>query len=257
VRKSLVGNYRKDIGMPLGIDLSQRCRRAELMDQPDLEQRRHDLALQGLARINWWSGSARILWPAIRDLARQLKPEPVRILDVASGAGDVPIRLWHKARRARAQVLIDGCDISSTAVTFANHRAQAEHAQVGFFQWDALEKPLPDGYHIVTSSLFLHHLEEDQAVALLGRMGRAARNLVLVNDLRRNWLGFVLAYLGTRLLSTSRIVHIDGPRSVEAAFTRSEALELARRAGLANPSVAARWPFRFLLASRPLADRGC
>jgi 2-polyprenyl-3-methyl-5-hydroxy-6-metoxy-1,4-benzoquinol methylase len=248
---------RKDIGMPMGIDMSRRWLRPELMDQPDLEERRHDLALEGLARINWWSGSAGILWPAIRDLARQLQPEPVRILDVASGAGDVPIRLWHKARRAKVQMAIDGCDISPTAVTFASRRAHAEHAQVGFFQWDALEKPLPDGYHIVTSSLFLHHLEEEQAVALLGRMGRAARNLVLVNDLRRGWLGFVLAYLGTRFLSTSRIVHVDGPRSVQAAFTRGEALELARRAGLENPSVAARWPFRFLLTYRPPADRGC
>jgi 2-polyprenyl-3-methyl-5-hydroxy-6-metoxy-1,4-benzoquinol methylase len=247
---------RKDIGMPMGIDMSRRWLRPELMDQPDLEERRHDLALEGLARINWWSGSAGILWPAIRDLARQLQPEPVRILDVASGAGDVPIRLWHKARRTGVALQVDGCDISPAAVAFASQRAAKRNALVRFFPWDALAKPLPDGYDVVTSSLFLHHLEEEKAQLLLRRMAQAARHLVLVNDLRRGWLGFALAFLGTRFLSLSRIVHVDGPRSVEAAYTGSEALALARRAGLEGAAVAPRWPFRFLLTYRHLPDRG-
>jgi 2-polyprenyl-3-methyl-5-hydroxy-6-metoxy-1,4-benzoquinol methylase len=245
------GEHGKDSTMPLDTFCRQRSRRAEMMDQPNLEEHRHFQALAGLARINWWSGSAGILWPAIRDLARQLQPAPLRILDVACGAGDVPIRLWHKACRASVLVDIDACDISSTAVAFANRRAQAEFAQVRFFQRDALCESLPDGYHVVTSSLFLHHLEHDQAVTLLQRMQRAASHLVLVNDLRRGWLGYVLAYLGTRVLSTSRIVHVDGPLSVQGAFNRGEALELAREAGLNGAIVEPRWPFRFLLTSRP------
>jgi SAM-dependent methyltransferase len=236
--------------MPLGVDLRQRWRQAELMDQPDLERDRHFQALRGLARINWWSGSAGLLWPAIQQLARNLQPAALRVLDVASGAGDVAIRLWHKAQRAGVLLDIDGCDKSAAAVAFANRRAESDNAQVRFFAWDALAKPLPADYHIVTSSLFLHHLEEEQAVLLLQRLGQAAQHLVLVNDLRRGWLGFALAYLGTRILSSSPIVHVDGPRSVEAAFTLQEALALAQRAGLHDARVTPRWPFRFLLQAR-------
>ena len=79
-------------------DLRQRDCQPEVMDQPGLDEQRHEQALRGLARINSWSNSARILWPPIRALARGAGSTPVRVLDIATGAGDLPIRLWHKAR---------------------------------------------------------------------------------------------------------------------------------------------------------------
>jgi 2-polyprenyl-3-methyl-5-hydroxy-6-metoxy-1,4-benzoquinol methylase len=217
------------------------------MDQPGLEEGRHWHALRGLARINFWSGSARILWPSVYRLAREIAPARLRLLDVASGGGDVPIRLWHKARQAGVTLEIEGCDISPRAVDYAQRQADHAGARVRFFVWDALGTWLPRPYHIVTSCLFLHHLDEDHAIALLRRLAAIAHRMILVNDLVRSRAGFLLAYVGTRLLSTSPVVHTDGPRSVEAAFTRHEALALARRAGLTDAKVEARWPCRFLL----------
>ena len=81
-------------------------------------------------------------------------------------------------------------------------------------------------------------------------MGRAARRLVLVNDLVRNRSGYVLAWLGTPLLSRCGWSRIDGPRSVEGAFTTDEALSLAAEAGLDGATVVRRWPCRFLLTWR-------
>src|SRR5438093_515405 len=81
-----------------------------------------------------------------------------------------------------------------------------------------LREPLPSEYDAVVSSLFLHHLTEEQAIELLRRMGTAGQ-MVLVNDLVRSRTGYLLAWMGTRLLSRSEVVHFDGPRSVEGAFT--------------------------------------
>ena len=83
--------------MTLLPDVRQRRLEPEVMDRPDLDRRLHVEALRGLERINLVSGSARILWPALERLARQAGPEGVRVLDVATGAGDVPIRLWRRA----------------------------------------------------------------------------------------------------------------------------------------------------------------
>ena len=47
-----------------------------------------------------WSGSARLLWGAIVARAQSHSVQPWRLLDVATGGGDIPIQLWHKARRA-------------------------------------------------------------------------------------------------------------------------------------------------------------
>ncbi len=115
---------------------------------------------------------------------------------------------------------------------------------------DALRQALPTGYDIITSSLFLHHLETPQAIDLLQRMGQAAGTMVLINDLIRSRLGYVLALIGTRVFSRSPIVHVDGPLSVRAAFTVCEARQLAEQAGLQGASIGWRWPFRFLLEWR-------
>jgi SAM-dependent methyltransferase len=239
--------------MRLCPDLSQRHRRPEIMDQPDLEARHHFQALRGLERINFWSGSARILWPGVRGLAGAARERPLRLLDVACGAGDVPIRLWRRARRAGIPLDVDGCDLSPRAVAYASARAARHQAAVRFFVWDAIHDQLPaqgPGYDVITCSLFLHHLPEEEAAQLLRRLGQLAGRVVLVNDLVRGRAGFLLAYVGTRLLSSCRVVHTDGPRSVEAAFSCPEVLELARRAGLEGARVERRWPCRFLLTWR-------
>jgi SAM-dependent methyltransferase len=230
--------------------LSQRRRRPEVMDQPGLSPPRHARALRGLARINFWSGSAGILWRPLADLSRRAGSGRLRVLDLATGGGDVPIRLWRRARRAGLSWEVEGCDLSPVAVEHARAGAARAGAEVRFFVHDALHGPALTGYDAVLSSLFLHHLDEEQAVAFLRRMAGAAGRLVLVNDLARSWTGLALAHLGTRLLTTSSVVHTDGPRSVAGAFTPAEALTLAERAGLTGATVSRHWPCRYLLEWR-------
>jgi 2-polyprenyl-3-methyl-5-hydroxy-6-metoxy-1,4-benzoquinol methylase len=227
--------------------LSHRRRQPELMDQPGLDTRLHEGALRGLARINRWSGSARILWPPIRALLREANGQALRVLDLASGAGDLAVGLWRRAKRSGFPIEIHGWDVSPYAVAHARRRAAEVGANVQFVQADALTTEIAPPFDVVTCSLFLHHLDEIQAVALLQRMGHGAKRLALVNDLVRSRVGWWTAYLGTRVLSTSRIVHVDGPLSVEGAFSLDEVRRLADTAGLTGATVAKRWPSRFLL----------
>lgn len=232
--------------MAWAVDVRKRRRQAEIMDEPGLDPDRHAAALRGLERINLVSRSAAILWPAIEARARQ-RNGSLQLLDLATGAGDIPIALWRRARRAGINLQLDACDLSDTALAFARTRALRVGAEVHFFRHDALAGPLPREYDIVISSLFLHHLEPEDAVTVLRHMAGSARHGVLVNDLNRSRAGWLLAWAGTRLLTTSRVAHTDGPRSVEGAFTIAEAAELAQRASLTGASVEARWPCRWLL----------
>lgn len=232
--------------MPLWPDLRRRCVAPEVMDRSDLDAAEHARALRGLSRINSVSGSAGILWPSLRDLAQSAGAEGIRVLDIATGAGDVPLRLWRKARHSGVRMRIAGCDRSPVAVETARRRASDAQADVEFFPLDLFADPLPPDYDAITCSLFLHHLHESQAVELLRRLATAAR-LVLINDLARGLLGYTLAWLGSRVLSRSPVVHTDGPLSVRAAFTPNEAVALAWQAGMTGATVERRWPCRFLL----------
>jgi 2-polyprenyl-3-methyl-5-hydroxy-6-metoxy-1,4-benzoquinol methylase len=232
----------------LGSLKERRCQ-PEIMDDPALEPTRHMQALRALSRINWISASDRILWNSLAPMARLDPGRTLRVLDVATGGGDVPIRLWRRARRAGLKLDIHGGDISPTAVAVARQKAEAAGADVTFFRLD-IHDDIPAGFDVLTCSLFLHHLAEAEALALLSQLRRAAGRMVLINDLRRCRLGFLLAWLATRILTTSAVARVDGPRSVEAAFTLAEVRALADRAGMESAEISRRWPCRYLLAWR-------
>lgn len=236
------------------VNLAQRRLEPELMDQPGLSEDLHRQALSALGRVNRLSRSVAIVWPAICDLAGPRSGRPLRVLDIASGGGDVAVGIARRAARAGMDIQIDGCDISPYAVRHAQQTAETAGLRTAhFFEFNALADSLPDGeYDVVMCSLFLHHLTESDAVVLLRKMSQAARHLVLVNDLRRTRTGYLLAWLVCRLLTRSPIVHTDGPLSVGAAFTPEEILDLARQSGLDGVQLSLRWPQRFLLTwTRP------
>jgi 2-polyprenyl-3-methyl-5-hydroxy-6-metoxy-1,4-benzoquinol methylase len=225
-----------------------RFREPEIMDDPLLDGGRHEAALRGLSRLNYMSGIARTIWPRLAALARKLGRRQLRVLDVASGAGDVPLRLWQIARHSGLHLEIHGLDVSPRAIEFAAAQAAAEQAAIHFSVQDVLAGPLPGGFDVVTCSLFLHHLAEDEGVSLLQAMAKATKHLVLVNDLRRSSAGVALAHLAAWALSGSDVVRVDGARSVRAAFTVREATALALAAGLKGAIVKRHWPLRFLLS---------
>jgi SAM-dependent methyltransferase len=151
---------------------------------------------------------------------------------------------------------LEGCDRSARAVAYARQRADAARHELRFFEADVLAGDLPTGYDAVVCSLFLHHFDDDQAVTILGRMAQASLGLVLINDLRRCFAGWLLAHVAGRLLTTSRVVHVDGPRSVAAAWTRAEILTLAECAGLQGAVYRRYWPCRFLLTWKRSTQAG-
>lgn len=230
--------------------LQKRMWQAELLDNPGLEEAEVQKALAGLRRLNLVSRSAGILWAEIWRLAIAKGLQRLRILDIAAGGGDTLLTLLQKARRKGLHLAIGAGDINPSSLAYARGRAAQRDEHIFFFRHDALSDALPSGYDVVMCSLFLHHLQEGEAVALLQRMAGAAKHLVLINDLRRSVFNYALVWLGSRLLSRSPMVHADGPLSVRKAFTLAELSDLAGRAGLKNAEIHARFPARMLLVWR-------
>lgn len=227
--------------------LAHRQLEGELMDDPQLSAHAHGHALRGLSRINRVSRTAAVVWRPIARIARAYPQRTLSVLDIATGGGDLPIALCRRARRRQLAMDVHGCDISANAVGHARAGAAGAQIPVRFFCVDVLADELPGRYDIIVASLFLHHLADAQVVALLRKLAECADH-VLVSDLIRCHTGYGLAYIGTRLLSRSPVVRIDGMRSVRAAFTIAEARDLAARAGLANVRFERRWPSRFLMS---------
>ena len=227
-------------------DVSHRHREPELLDSGELERARHIAALRALATVNVLSLSAHRVWRRLEAM-RRARGAPLRLLDVACGGGDVVVSLLRRARAHGIDLEVDACD--ADPVTLEHARAQADRNGVTarFFQLDALSSPLPAPYDLVCSSLFLHHVGDEEAVGLLKGMAAAARGAVLVQDLVRSRAGYALAWLALRAFTRSDVARVDGARSVRAAYTIPEVRTIARRAGLERARVTRCWPQRFVL----------
>jgi 2-polyprenyl-3-methyl-5-hydroxy-6-metoxy-1,4-benzoquinol methylase len=229
--------------------MHDRVRVPELMDDPALDAAAHDRALAGLMRLNAWSRSHRLLWRGVAAHARDVNAagRALRVVDVATGAGDAPIAMAAWARREGLRIEWVLCDRSAHALGIAAAAARAAGVAATTVEADAVAAPLPCEGDVVTCSLFLHHCDPADAARVLAHMAGAATRGVGVTDLDRTRGGLALAWLGSRVLSRSRIVHHDASASVRAAFTREEIAAIARDAGLPDAEVRAAWPARWTL----------
>ena len=237
--------------MFLGLAPMQRDRQSEVMDQPGLDPVEHDRALRGLRRINAISRCVPGLFRHIEMLSRETPSAQLSVLELACGGGDTAIELAALARRRRVGLTIHACDLNPEAVRIAKRNVARSASDVDVFLADALDPPGSEEFDVVYCTLFVHHLDPPEVVRLLTVMAARARRLVLVDDLSRSRLGYSLAWIGTRLLSRSWVVHNDGPLSVQAAFTPKEILQLAFQAGASAPVLEQTWPERYLLSWRP------
>jgi len=212
-------------------------------DQPELMDVRGNeptvLAenLADLRRVNRWLGGAHLTIRALERLTRDLRPGgQLTILDVATGGADIPrtVQVWAATRGVRARVLATDVnpDILRTAASMMVSPPRAV-AEIRLAVADARFLPLADGsVDIAMCSLALHHLPPGDAVTMLREMRRVARRGVIVNDLVRNWTGYLGAVLYGRFCTSNPLTRNDGPLSVRRAYTRREMAALARRAGL-------------------------
>lgn len=165
------------------------------------------------------SGNLRLL----RDLCRRVDKRRVRVLEVGAGDGRLARRLRRELRRRR----IDA--------EFLVLDRRLAHLQVGGPPSQGLVPVVADGlalpfvgrsFDFVTCNLLLHHFSGTQALGLLRNLASVAREAVVVNDIVRHWLPYVLVRM-MPCFGCHRVSRLDGAASVRQAYTRTELEELA------------------------------
>ena len=217
-----------------------------MLDQPGISEAARYAALAGLARLNSLSFVSIRLWAEISAWAKERSIKSIRVLDVACGGGDVLRGLATHAISQNYEFYGMGMDLSPETVKFAKDKSKKFGERIDFCEGNALDQ-IPNGFQIVISTLFLHHLSEANVIQLLKATSSATAGLLLAHDLVRSTTGYLLTIAATRLFSREKIVHFDGLRSVEGAFSRAELAELALQAGLQDFTLKSTWPCRMLL----------
>jgi SAM-dependent methyltransferase len=203
----------------------------ELMDRPQPVTAELARDLRNLRQLNRHFGSYALITHFLR---RWIQPGAhLRVLDLATGSGDIPRLVIDYAREVGANVTVDAVDQQSSTLEIARGLS-ADYPEIDFQQGDVLSFGENGQYDIVLCSLALHHFDEAAAVRLLERCRRLSRKFVLVADLRRGVLATVGVYLLTALIYREPMTRTDGRLSAARAFSFREFALLAERAGWRN-----------------------
>jgi ubiquinone/menaquinone biosynthesis C-methylase UbiE len=206
----------------------------ELLDGPLDDPVELAANLRDLRRVNRLLGGTRLSRRALAALLGE-RTEPVSLLDVGTGAADIPAALVTRPRPDGPRLTVTAID-SRAEVLAAAVAGRADLANLDGLRLaigDGRELGDPDGSHdVVHASLVLHHLEPDEAIRFLREMRRVARLGVIVNDLARNRLAWIGAWLIGHALTGNRLTRHDAPLSVRRAYTPSEMRSLMTEAGL-------------------------
>jgi SAM-dependent methyltransferase len=203
----------------------------ELMDRPQPVTPELTSDLRNLRKLNRYFGSYRLIEHFLR---RWIQPRSrMRILDLATGSGDIPRLIVDYARKKGASVTVEAIDQQSSTLEIARGLS-TNYPEIDFMQGDALSFGLEKQYDIVLSTLALHHFDEAAAVRMLERCRFLSRRFVLVSDLRRGFLASVGVYLLTALIYREPMTRTDARLSTARAFSFREFGALAERAGWRN-----------------------
>lgn len=226
-------------------DFATRSERLELMDDLSIQGEELEETLEQLERINAWTRGPQISLAGIESL---LEPgiERLSVLDVGSGAGDIPRRIVDWSKDRPFSISVKGIDLNRTTIKYARRRTTRDE-RLAFELKSLFDLPDEESYDIVHAALVLHHFPDEEAVRALDKMRRISRLGVVINDLQRHPIPWSGLKLGLPVATKNRLVRNDGPLSVLRGFRRKELLALAEKAGLEWVSVSWQWPFRWLM----------
>lgn len=193
----------------------------EWMDRPDCDPVRLANTYRQFPRVNRWIAR----WPALyrRHLRPLLDPRtPTRLLDVGCGGGDVPRALARQAARDGLLLEVTAIDPDPRGPAFA----RGDGTPVGgvSFRQSSTTDLVREGarFDVVICNHVLHHLEPGSVPAFLGELTALATRRVLVSDIERSGVGYLLFSLGTPLLFRNSYIRTDGLVSIRRSFTAAE-----------------------------------
>jgi SAM-dependent methyltransferase len=150
---------------------------------------------------------------------------------VGCGYGDALRRIEQWARERGVRVELTGLDLNPDTAAIAAE-ASPQGSAIEWVTADVFEYEMNRPVHLIISSLFAHHLLDDDVVRFIGWMEKNARLGWFVNDLSRAPIPYHLFHWFSRAARLHQFVQHDGPVSFLRAFAPEDWERLCAQAGL-------------------------
>ena len=190
---------------------------------PELER-----DLINLESLNRRFGACRVVLGKLIPLLR--RRQPLRILDLATGGGDIPRAVVREARALQCPVAVTAVDRQRATLQIAE-KWSADFPEIRYVRSDIIDFTPDQPADIVMCNLALHHFEESDVIRLLRQCRLQAGRAALVTDLRRSFVARAAIAGVTELCYREPMTRHDARLSAARAFSYAELHRLAVAAG--------------------------
>ena len=232
------------------MDFSRRSLQEELMDTEPVTYEQFEDCLRELETINQWAFAYPPTLRWLRKILRDTQKNNLSILDIGSGGADMLRHIWKRFGKPYKDMVLTGVDInpfSKKAADIFSKDLPIHNETSDIFTFDSARQA-----DVIISSLFTHHLSDEQLVRFLQWMEQHSTIGWFINDLHRHTIPYYVIKIATRLFSRNHLIKHDGPVSVSRAFTRTDWQRLLQMAGIPIKQTRIRWcmPFRYCVERR-------
>ena len=224
--------------------LKERSDQFEIMDDMSMSGPELKRTLDLLASINLYlGGNALTLNGVEKMMASVSKEEPIRIVDLGCGNGDMLRKLHLFGKKMGYDLELLGIDANPASVAYATVLSEGmsnvSFSTVNIFSPEFREME----YDIAIATLFMHHFSDEEITELISGIKKKSRIGVLVNDLHRSELAYGLFWV-ISLFFGNHVARNDGLISIRKSFRRKD-LEKYAREVKGKSSIQWRWAFRY------------
>jgi len=218
------------------------------MDDPNITCEVFGDCLHDLAIVNTLSLGYRPTLHWLAQIFKNDQTQTISIVDIGSGGGDMLRRISYLAAKYKLSVTLTGVDLNPCAAQYAL-KATPSSLPIKFETSDIFDFAPERQFDFAISSLFVHHLSDEQLTRFLQWMDRHATKGWFINDLHRHPVAYFFIKYLSRLFGFHHMVQHDGPISVKRAFTKADWLRALTAASIPLDQTTIRWffPFRYCI----------
>lgn len=237
-----------------------RSNKTELLDKILINESNIPLIIQNLKEFEWLNkifGAKKTLIHGMEKIYRSKmatqckdkdKETPNRVFkicDVGCGGGDLTQAIYKWSLKKSEFFSISGIDINPFIVEFAQKNIHNDSIQ--FYVQDIFSKKIIDsGMDVFCFNNVCHHFDTESLIKLLIHL-TTARSTILINDLQRHCISYYFIKIYTYIFNYSKLAKVDGPLSVLKAFSKTEILDILKKANVTDFELKKRWAFRWQL----------
>jgi hypothetical protein len=218
----------------------ERARGHEFLDRPDSEPRLVEQSYRFMHVVNRIGGGIRVVRRFLaRELAAHPKGQSIRILDLGAADCDIPLAASRWARRHGYRVEFTCLDHDTQATELARRAlARARCHTIEVAQTDIFAYRPVGEFDYALGSMFFHHFTDEQIDRLLAHLRGFVRRAVLINDLHRCLLNYLVC--SVLVLPLEAAIRHDALLSIRRGFKPAELRQLLHRHDPA-PAVRRSW----------------